>query len=240
MVSEVIYLAEFKTFFSYYGSKSRIVHHYPKPKYGTIIEPFCGSGSYSVQNFENNVFLNDLDDNIVDVWKWLIECSPVDILSLPKFTPNMDLRDLNLSRPEKIFCGFWANFGSRRPCHIVSKFASVNDHFESVKERVSKNLYRIKHFKVNLGSYKELTNNIKATWFIDPPYQKQGQIYRKRDVNYDELKIFCETRNGLCIVCDNEDGNYLPFLPLIKNPSPFTKTTEAIWIKENDTISTDN
>jgi len=33
---------------SYYGSKSKVVKHYPKPKYDLIIEPFAGAAWYSV------------------------------------------------------------------------------------------------------------------------------------------------------------------------------------------------
>jgi site-specific DNA-adenine methylase len=32
--------------FSYYGSKSKIIDHYPAPKFNKIIEPFAGSARY--------------------------------------------------------------------------------------------------------------------------------------------------------------------------------------------------
>ncbi len=41
--------------FSYYGSKSKIVKHYPPPEYDTIIEPFAGSARYALMYYNKNV-----------------------------------------------------------------------------------------------------------------------------------------------------------------------------------------
>ena len=70
----------------YYGSKSKIVNYYPKPIYDTIIEPFAGTAQYSLKYFDKDVILVDKYDVIVRLWKWLQQCSPKDILSLPRLS----------------------------------------------------------------------------------------------------------------------------------------------------------
>ena len=69
--------------FSYYGSKSKIVDCYPKPKFDKIIEPFAGSARYSLKWFDRDVLLVDKYEVIVNTWKWLQGCSPNDIKKLP-------------------------------------------------------------------------------------------------------------------------------------------------------------
>lgn len=132
--------------FSYFGSKAKIWNYYPKPKHNVIIEPFAGAANYSVNNFENDVYLTDLNENIIKVWNFLINASENDILKLPKFYSGMDLRNLNLSEGERIFfCGFWVNRGMINPCNIVSKFAMGNtngaEYFEIKKKEVSKKTF---------------------------------------------------------------------------------------------------
>lgn len=61
---------------SYYGSKSKVVHLYPRPEYGKIIEPFAGSARYSLRYFDRDVLLVDKYEVVVRIWKWLQHCSP--------------------------------------------------------------------------------------------------------------------------------------------------------------------
>jgi site-specific DNA-adenine methylase len=226
----------FKCFFSYYGSKSKIASKYPAAKYGKIVEPFCGAANYSVQNFENEVYLTDLNENIIEVWEFLINASEKDILELPRFKAGLDLRTLNLSESERKFCGFWANRGSRNPCNIVSKWAGASNgagYFENVKKEVAANLYRIRHWKIKKLSYEDLQTDFKATWFIDPPYQKGGEHYAKSNIDYKQLAEFCKSVKGLAIVCENENGNWLDFKPIVKNTGSVRTLMEVVWISEN-------
>jgi site-specific DNA-adenine methylase len=66
----------------YYGSKSKIVKHYPAPKYGTIIEPFAGTAQYALMYWDRDVILIDKYEVICNLWKWLQTCSKADILSI--------------------------------------------------------------------------------------------------------------------------------------------------------------
>jgi site-specific DNA-adenine methylase len=47
--------------FSYYGSKTKLVHLYPPPKHDTIIEPFAGAAAYSLygDHWQKQVILYD-------------------------------------------------------------------------------------------------------------------------------------------------------------------------------------
>ena len=83
--------------FSYYGSKSKIVDLYPPPKHKKIIEPFCGSARYSLKYWQNDVLIMDKSENLINVWKWLQQCSKNDILKLPKLTTGLDIRKIELS-----------------------------------------------------------------------------------------------------------------------------------------------
>ena len=44
--------------FYYYGRKEKIFSYYPKPKYGTIIEPFAGKGDLLKYIHEQNENIN--------------------------------------------------------------------------------------------------------------------------------------------------------------------------------------
>ena len=93
--------------FNYYGSKSKIVDYYPPPKHKKIIEPFAGSARYSLKYWQNDVTIVDKFKNVIDVWKWLQQCSQKDILGLPKLVKGLDIRKLNISEVERTFLSFF-------------------------------------------------------------------------------------------------------------------------------------
>jgi len=137
-----------------------------------------------------------------------------------------------LSNVEKNLIGFCINSGSAQPKKTVAKYNCWN----RTKSEIAKNLYKIRHWKVFCGSYLRIKNK-QATWFIDPPYQYGGQWYQSsvsnKHINYKKLAIWCKTRRGQTIVCENVKANWLIFKPLIDLQGQLHKTTEAIWT--NDT-----
>jgi hypothetical protein len=55
-----------------------------------------------------------------------------------------------------------------------------------------------------------------ATWFVDPPYQVAGTTAYKfgsKTLNFQELGVWCQSRNGQTIVCENYGADWLPFKP---------------------------
>lgn len=214
--------------FSYYGSKSKIVQYYPKPRYNKIIEPFCGSARYSLRYFENDILLIDKYDVIVNTWKWLQQCSTKDVLSLPVMKIGENLDNYNLTDNEKIFMGFIVQQGTTGLRKTVSSFAEKN--IKVQLKNVAEQLFKIKHWTIKLGSYEQIENE-QATWFIDPPYQFGGHGYKysNKHIDYTQLAKWCKSRNGQAIVCENTKSNWLLFKPMTEMYGTMFKTTEAIW-----------
>lgn len=215
--------------FSYYGSKSKIVDLYPPPKHKKIIEPFCGSARYSLKYWQNDVLIMDKSENLINVWKWLQQCSKNDILKLPKLTTGLDIRKIELSEIERNFLSYLVASG--RPSNIVTKFMDYENGNQNVYKRIANSLNLIRHWEIKLGSYDEL-ENVEATWFIDPPYMFGGEHYKESNKNIDfgKLAEWCKNRNGQTIVCENMKADWLDFKPLTKIQGACqTNTTEAIW-----------
>lgn len=224
--------------FSYYGSKSKIVDYYPKPKFGKIIEPFAGSARYSLKWFENDVLLVDKYDVIIKIWKWLQQCSPADILKLPKLEKGLDIRTLKLSEEETLFLGMIIGHGSLSPRFKVAPFADYRNGNHNKYKIIANNLFKIKHWTIQLGTYDEIPNFPDVTWFIDPPYKNGGEYYKfsSKALDFEHLGRWCMNRTGQVIVCENTKADWLPFKPMIKLQGVAnTDTVEAIWsnIKTN-------
>jgi hypothetical protein len=212
--------------FSYYGSKSKVVHLYPKPKFGKIIEPFAGSARYSLKYFDRDVLLVDKYPVIVDLWKWLQQATPNDILGLPDMFPGQSLDTFDIPKEAKYLIGFCINGGSAQPKKTVKDFNTWNEN----KRLISTSLYKIKHWKIELGSYDAIPNQ-EATWFVDPPYQFGGEWYVKnnQNISFPALAGWCRAREGQVIVCENMKADWLPFYAMHEMTGAYSTTTEAIW-----------
>lgn len=229
--------------FSYYGSKSKIVDLYPSPKYGKIIEPFAGSARYSLKYFDREILLVDKYPVIVEVWKYLQQASEKDILSLPDIKDGESVKDYKLEREAELLIGFCINGGSAQPklkatpkkrIRVDDRAGGFRDlNFNSWardKKRIARDLHKIRHWEIRLGSYEDLPNE-SATWFIDPPYQKGGEYYRvsNKQIDYSHLAGWARDRLGQSIVCENTAADWLPFYPMRDMSGQLHKTVEAIW-----------
>jgi site-specific DNA-adenine methylase len=217
--------------FSYYGSKSKVVHLYPSPKYGRIIEPFAGSARYSLKYFDRDVLLVDKYEVIADVWRYLQQASEKDILSLPDVNKGDDIRTMGLDDGAKKLIGFCINGGSIEPKNIGTDNVERNfNSWNKDKPRIAKELHKIRHWKIMHGDYRDLVNET-ATWFIDPPYQYGGEHYKisNSQIDFDALEAWCKSRKGQAIVCENTKADWLPFYPMHELYGQAQKTVEAIW-----------
>lgn len=212
--------------FSYYGSKSKVVDLYPAPKFGKIIEPFAGSARYSLKYFDRDVLLVDKYPVIVDLWKWLQQASREDILGLPDVRTGESIGLFDIPREAKYLIGFCINGGSAQPKKTAKDFSTWN----TAKREIANSLYKIRHWDIRLASYDELDNE-PATWFIDPPYQFGGEWYVKgnQSIEFPELALWCQSRSGQVIVCENTKADWLPFYPMRTLNGAYSQTTEAIW-----------
>ena len=224
--------------FSYYGSKSKIVQLYPKPKNDLIIEPFAGSARYSLKYFEKDILLVDKYEKIVSIWKWLQNCSIDDIKSLPNIKLGQTINREMFDCDEQFWLmGFLVQNGVNSPRLTMSKFAS-DTNFETKKKNIYNNLFKIKHWNIKCDCYKNI-ENVNATWFIDPPYQYGGEYYVKSNKNIDfkYLSTWCKSRNGQIIVCENTKANWMEFKPMIQITGTIHKTVEAIWTNEKSSFN---
>lgn len=218
--------------FSYYGSKSKLVNLYPQPKYNKVIEPFAGSARYALKYFDRDVLIVDAYEVIIKIWHYLQQASEADILGLPNLTYKQSTDDYNLSEGERLLLGFLVARGSRRPAKVVQKFSSV----EQDKKRIAKDLYKIRHWKIIHGDYRQI-ENVEATWFIDPPYQNVGKAgynvnERGNQIDFPALGEWCKSRNGQAIVCEITTADWLPFTPIKIQHGQKLTTTESIWVNQ--------
>jgi len=207
--------------FSFYGAKFRASKYYPQPKYNKIIEPFAGSGCYSLRYWKNHdVLLNEIDPVIYELWRLLINISSHTVLHLPD-----EISDLYEKDPMRSLIGFWYNKGQVKPtttkCKWMvgkdSKGRNWKDQFwgDRVRKRIANNLHAIRRFQITNKDYSELENE-EATWFIDPPYKKKGTHYIYNEIDYDHLGKWCLERKGQIIVCEQEGADWLDFKPFRK------------------------
>ncbi len=224
--------------FPYYGRKKNIVSYYPIPKYDIIIEPFAGSASYSLMYHEKQVILCELDPCIYNIWYYLINiATPKKIISLPLLKQGETLFDKkfdNLEQAEKDLIGFFIKSSCARPNKIQSSHKNYNLWTFENKKKLSEDIKKVKHWKVFNGSFKDL-GNVKATWFIDAPYQGAGGNYYKfsnKKIDFNKLKKWCLSRKGQIIVCENEEANWLDFEPLITSYQRGNRHVEMIYYKE--------
>jgi len=211
--------------FSYYGSKSKIVDLYPSPKFDKIIEPFAGSAQYSLKWFDRDILLVDKYQVIVDVWHYLQQASEADIMGLPKLRKKEEIPN-TLSKEEKMFMGFLVVGGAAQPQKKVTSFDGVN--VAKDLRRISKELYKIRHWIIKQGDYRDIENQ-EATWFIDPPYQFGGELYKESRIDFVHLANWCKSRLGQVVVCENTKATWLDFYPMRQMSGQVHTTTEAIW-----------
>lgn len=220
---------------SYYGAKTNIVDCYPRPVYGKIIEPFAGTARYALKYFDREVLLVDKYDVIVKIWKWLQLCSEGDILGLPRrLDRGQKLEDFTFDCEEaRLLMGFLISKGGQSPRNKITDRITVdrpNFTNHSLK-RIAAGLYKIRHWEIRHGSYQEIENQ-KATWFIDPPYQNGGHVYREsnKKIDFEKLSVWARERQGQSIVCDVMKSNWMPFVPLTQQKgSAKGLQQEAIW-----------
>jgi site-specific DNA-adenine methylase len=233
--------------FSYYGSKHRIAGRYPAPRPGdTIVEPFAGSASYACLYYRHAVKLFDVNPRVVGVWDFLIRSTPEDILRLPLFSDGYeDVRQMPVCQEARWLIGWWVNNCTSEPCNEASKWMRSGlrptcQWGEVTRQRVADGAARIKHWTIEQRSFatlSELDGRLDITWFIDPPYQgSAGRHYTFDRLDYGLLSLWCRSRRGQVIVCENYgEADWLPFMPLVRQRSAVNDgrrkrgKVEGIW-----------
>lgn len=204
-----------RPFFSYFGSKWSLARHYPEPIFGSIIEPFAGSAGYSLFYPERRVLLVDSDPVVAGLWDYLIRVSSSEILKLP--APVSSIDEIRGPQEARWLVGFWLGRATAFPRRSLSKWGRdgrwpTSFWGEYARERIASQVDHIRHWRSVCADYNESPNE-EATWFVDPPYQRQGIHYRSAPLDYSLLASWCRSRPGQALVCENDGASWMPFKP---------------------------
>ena len=231
---------ELRPFLSFFGSKWRTAHLYPKPEHSTIVEPFAGGAGYALRYPDRNVILVERDPVVYGVWDYLIHTSPEEIRSLPDVGRDETLDDLHVCQEARWLIGFWLG-NSARPSKKMTSRAIYgiergwsNFWCPRLRERIASQTPHIQHWKVFNHSYADIQVSRAATWFVDPPYQVKGVTYTfgSKKINFEHLAGWCRDRKGQVIVCENVGAEWLPFRHLADTHNTQNKfSAEAIWVQ---------
>lgn len=154
-----------------------------------------------------------------------------------KFLRQIDDSE-KIPRAARDLVGFWVNRGSAIPKKSAGQYQK---HFVedtgyifswSLRERLARQVEEIKHWTIIEASCYEQdpVPNREATWFIDPPYQKEGKEYRygTERLCFPLLARWCKERRGQVMVCESDGADWLPFKPILE------KKREVLWYKRDD------
>lgn len=220
-----------------------MVKYYPKPKHPLIIEPFAGGASYSLVWRTKNVLLNELNEDSCLIWDWLLTTPLKEILkAIPKnVKAGTDVSEyLNTEHHPGLRLFLLSSFlrGQMGRANYYTKVSSwCESRWNLEIPRLKHLIPHIQHWKIQQGSYRDL-ENVEATWFIDPPYDKShgtrpnAKTYLKNTIDYDHLAKWCKRRKGQVIVCESKGANWLPFYPLVGNKCGRRNSTEVVWTNE--------
>ena len=239
-----------RPFFTFYGGKWRVAPFCEPPTHGTIVEPFAGSAGYSLRYPARKVVLVERDPLIAATWRYLLRVSQTEILGLPDIQMDQTVTDLPVCAEARLLIGWWLNGGSAQPKKSPGSW--MRRKIENggvgwttgtgqlswgrrVRERIAGQLDAIRHWTLIEGSY-ESAPSVKATWFIDAPYQIAGRHYRFgcSGLDYAALGAWSAGRQGQVMVFENVGAAWLPFRPWRQIKASEARhggkvSDEAIW-----------
>lgn len=216
---------------------------YPKPVHPTIIEPFAGSAGYSLRYHDRSVVLVEADPVIASVWRYLLRSTPREVLALPDIEVGQDVKSLDVEPGAAALIGFWLTRGGEGPRRILSAWGREPRYASqfwgpAVRDRIARQVEAIRHWTLIEGDY-STAPDMKATWFVDPPYIVAGKRYRCQPDSFESLAAWCRNRLGQTMVCENSGAKWLPFEHFLdakaSNLRPSRVSREALWLSSEVT-----
>lgn len=200
--------------FPYLGSLKRLAKKFPAPMYDTIIEPFAGSAPYSCLYWERNVIINETDPRITNIWKFIQQTSPEEILKLPEPKEHDLIEACTKIQEVRDLIGLSTSRVAFFPYHSKPYGFYVN--WIKTKQYLAANNYKIKHWKILNGDY-ALLKNQKATWFLDPPAKKHNDgMYSHMVMDYADLYKFVKSREGQLMMRIKFNLEWIPEVELFQ------------------------
>lgn len=234
-----------RPFFCYYGGKWRAAPKYPPPLFPSIVEPFAGAAGYSTRYAERKVILIEKDPIVAALWRWLIAVPASEVRRIPLLASDQTVDDLHGCAPEaRSLVGFWLNKGAASPCLKPSAWMREGlrpDSFwgEVIRERIASQVESIRHWKLIEAGYQDTgAPQVRATWHVDPPYQRQGIFYRcsARAIDFAHLAAWCQGLRGQVMVCEQEGADWLPFRPFgTFKANRKVRCNEVLWENSSST-----
>jgi site-specific DNA-adenine methylase len=244
-----------RPFWNYYGGKYKAALKYPAPMYDTIIEPFGGAAGYALRHPHKKIILIEKNPDVYTVWQYLFSASWKEVMELPIVTSMNDERLKDIPDGARNLIGFNMNTGVSSPAKTLSARHRKNRETKDYESgwsvghrlRCADQAEEIQSLDWTIipGDY-TLAPDIRACWYIDPPYFNQaGKQYpmHLKPEEYPPLGEWCKKRQGQTMVCENEGATWLPFMPWrtpapsinssTKNGKKKVSTPEVIWINYN-------
>ena len=233
-----------RPFFGFYGGKWRIAPTYPAPEHDDVIECFAGAAGYATRHHERRVLLVEKDETIAALWNYLVRVSSAEVLRIPLLGAGETVDDLRGSAQEaRSLVGFWLNRAPAAPRKSPSAWMRGGLRpgcfwGEKVRARIAQQVDAIRHWRVIHGSY-EQAPDIRATWFVDPPYIVGGKHYRTGRPDFAAVARWVRMRRGLTIVCEQEGATWLPFEPHVVAKANESKhggktSREVVYVQRDD------
>ena len=213
--------------FHYFGAKYRMASRYATPRHATIVEPFAGAAGYTCywlsKDSTKQAILVEKDPRIVDAWRRILASTPDEIMAWP--IPTIP------GRSDDIIITGTAGVGPLEAdthvitTRIIAKFCASRARIAWLRGTIGDRI------TITQGDYRDAPD-MEAMWFIDPPYQHQGQRYPlgAEGIDYPALAEWSQSRRGQVIVCEAAPADWLPFRPAYRlNSTADTDNIEMVW-----------
>jgi len=207
---------ELTQFFCRIGSKRTIIKDILKliPNHEIYVEPFVGGGSlYWGKKQASKSIINDLDKDLIDGYKLLKSFS---IHENPENFPIQNTVETiqaivdkrNPNKYEKLLgylyksCNTFGTigFGKIHMSHSqINKMNKIDDYIK-----------KIKNTTIESQDYKKIIKKYdspKTFIFLDPPYETSKGLYKKFDIDYQEMNKILLNIKGLFLLTINDSPN---------------------------------
>lgn len=198
--------------FRYSGNKFKLIQKLnlqtlSKLNFQRIVEPYIGSGCFSMQ-FQFPFVGIDVNPDVIELWEWLKVTDENELVKLQKFIESVpdktDVRSLNLSGPQTTYirinmCGVYNG--------QLFSYAIYRQYKLPIKNTINC-LSRIKNGTFINAKSSEYIPQSNDLIFIDPPYMNTSSGYISNRRDFQKLYDPIET-NALINKINDVNANYV-------------------------------